>query len=161
MLKCSNNEKDFLYILDNLRVEDFWELNALWGENWRERTLNSLKNTEVLVLYGKDCDSNQVPIAMGGFYEIFGCKQDVACVWLLSTKHIEYNKPALMRALRKQIKLAENKYSFMYNCIYRTNNQAKNWLRKLGFCFDNPKPKNIEIENGFEFFYKITNRKEC
>ena len=160
MLKLCKKEKDFLFILDNLRDEDYQELNALWGSSWKENTLNGLKNAEVLVLYGKNSENKQIPIDMGGFYEQFDKSSKIACVWLLTTKYIKYNKSALMRVLKEQIELAETKYSLMYNHIYKANIQAKLWLRKLGFCFDNPKPKALNVPKDFEFFYKIIKRKE-
>ena len=42
----------------------------------------------------------------------------------------------------------------------KSNKQAKEWLLKLGFCFDNPKPNGLNVSEGFEFFYKVNNRKE-
>ena len=160
MLKISKEEKDFIFILENLRFEDFQELNALWGDNWKNKTLESLRETEVLVLYGKDEKRSIAPIAMGGFYELLGYEPKIACVWLLSTKYIKYNKSTLMKVLKDQIKNAENKYNIMYNFIYSANFQAKTWLCKLGFRFDNPKPSNLIVEENFEFFYKVVNRKE-
>ena len=33
----------------------------------------------------------------------------------------------------------------------KTNIDAKRWLKKLGFCFDNPKPANLKISENFEY----------
>jgi len=97
---------------------------------------------------------------MGGFYELFDEKLKIACVWLLTTKYVSQNKMTLMKELKNQISFADKKYDLMYNFIYKSNFEAKNWLKKLGFSFDNPKPEGLKIKENFEFFYKLTNRKE-
>lgn len=148
------------FILDNLRDEDLKELEVVWQDNWREKVLASLDKTEVLFAFGNDEFGDKVPIAMGGFYELFEKNSKIACVWLLSTKFVYKNKMALMKVLKHQISTAGKKYDVMYNYIYKSNKQAKHWLKKLGFKFDNPKPKELNVMPGFEFFYKVKNRKE-
>lgn len=160
MIKKVSSEKEVIFILDNLRYEDKKEVQALLNDNWKEKTIENLKDKDFLVLYGKDNKGAQVPIAMGGFEDLSDDNTTMACVWLLCTYFIEFNKGLLMKELYKQIKSAESKYSIMYNYIYHTNYQAKKWLRQLGFCFSNPKPVGLDVKEGFEFFYKISKRRE-
>ncbi len=148
------------FILSNLREEDEKEIIAVWGSNWKQRLLFSLSKTKVLFAFGKNSKGENVPIAMGGFYEPFIENPEIACVWLLSTKDVYLNKISIMKEIRKQILIAEKKYSLMYNYIYKSNKLAKKWLKKLGFCFNNPKPKELTVRKGFEFFYKVTNGKD-
>ena len=96
-----------------------------------------------------------VPVSMGGFHHVQNKNYKMACVWLLSTRFVKYNKTALMRVLKQQVLKASLDYEIMYNFICKSNFQAKIWLKKLGFRFDNPKPKNLDVKEGFEFFYRV------
>ena len=95
-----------------------------------------------------------VPIARGGFYDVSKEPCRIACVWLLSTKYVSKNKTALMKALKNQMYLNSSKYDILYNFIYKSNHEAKSWLKKLGFSFDNPHPEGVNMKDGFEFFYR-------
>ena len=85
-------------------------------------------------------------------------KKSVACVWLLTTNEFINNKLKLAKEISKQIELASNKFEILYNFIYCSNFQAKKWLKKLGFDFDNPAPRGMKIPDNFEFFYKLTKK---
>ncbi len=146
------------FVLDNIRYEDEVELKVLWGNDWKKQVLSSLKSLTVHFAFGKDTNNNIVPIAMGGFQQVCIDNPEVACVWLLTTKYVKLNKLSLLRVVRAHILASESKYKILYNYIYKSNIEAKNWLLKLGFCFDNPTPKNLEVKSGFEFFYRV-NRK--
>ena len=160
MFKENPDINDYEYILDNLRQEDLEEVKAVWQDNWRDNVLKSLENTQVLVLEGKDKDNNIVPVAMGGFYEQPEKTANIACVWMLSTDFVKYNKLLLTKALKISVSKAEEKYDLMYNYIFKSNKQAKNWLYKLGFSFSSiNSDKNFYNEN-FEFFYKFVKRKD-
>ena len=154
MLKITKNKDYFCFILENLRDEDLEELRALWGEQWKEKTLESLEKTEVLVIFGNDGEKRKIPIAMGGFYDMSNTDVKIACVWLLTTKFIKYNRRYFISSLVSQIEKASLKYDILFNFIYKSNFQAKQWLKKLGFCFDKKNPTSLVVEEGFEFFYK-------
>lgn len=155
MIKEYKNESEIIFILENLREDDKQELIALYGENWLTETLNDLKYRNFYVLYGYDYDFKLVPIAIGGFCECFENDKTIACCWLLSSFYIQKNRILFFKSVKRQIKDAEKKYKILYNFIHKTNFSAKKWLKKFGFKFDNPKPNNIEIKDGFEFFYKL------
>lgn len=160
MLRKNINKKDIEFILKNLRNEDIEELKALWGNDWYMQVNLNLKDKNFYILYGKDKENNEIPIAMGGFSELFEKNAKIACVWLLSSKFISQNKNLLMKTLRIEIEKAEKIYDIMYNYIYKSNFEAKNWLKKLGFNFNNPYPENLKLKKDFEFFYKISYRKD-
>ncbi|MBQ9244877.1 hypothetical protein IJ182_01265 [bacterium] len=157
MIKKVKDDFEILFVLDNLRDEDKEELFALYGDNWYFETLNSLKDKEFLVMYGYDNDKKEIPIAIGGFYEIKENK-NIAAVWLISSFYLYINKTLFFKDVVPLIKNAETKYKIMYNYIYTSNLQAKNWLVKLGFQFDNPRPDVLNVKKGFEFFYKVNER---
>lgn len=154
MIKNIKSKSDIIFILDNLRCEDKEELFALFGENWKEQTIEDLKGQNILCLYFFNEKNEEIPIAMGGFYEHFLEEPTIACVWLLSTVFVRKNKTLFIKDIKQQIDKASKKYSIMYNYIYKSNYEAKRWLRMFGFRFDNPYPKNLEVKDGFEFFYK-------
>ncbi len=160
MLKKSDKKSEILFILDNLREEDRIELEVLYGKEWKNETLITLSDKKCYILYGKDSNNNLIPIAMGDFFEIFPSDDSIACVWLLTTKYIYANKHLFYKHFIDLFNKKCKKYNIMFNFIYKSNYQAKKWLQKLGFKFDNPYPKGIEVKEGFEFFYKITERKD-
>ena len=151
MHKVNKNLADVSYILDNLRKEDLEELQALWGENWREETLNNIMNMDFEVLLGKT-KKGEVPVVMGGIWEV---GRGVGCAWLLSTPEIKNHRHCFLRELRYEIEKSKSKFCLIYNFIYKENFEAKRWLKWLGFRFDNPHPKGVEVPNNCEFFYKV------
>ena len=155
MIKLNPDNSDINYILNHLRVEDIEELKVLWQKDWLNKVSDNLKNKNILVVYGKDENNKCVPIAMGGFHELFEKHSNIACVWLLSTIHIKNNKTLFIKELKNQINKASEKYELMYNYIYKSNKDAKGWLYKLGFKFGCPNPENLGINKDFEFFYKL------
>lgn len=158
MIKETNNISDIKYILDNLREEDRKEVFSQLGSKWKEKLITYFSNKTVKVLYGLNYEKKKIPIAMGGFSELSEKDPLIACVWLLSTDFVLKNKRLFFTEIQKQLKMAENKYSIMYNFIYKSNYTAKGWLKKFGFKFDNPYPKYLQIKDGFEFFYKFIER---
>ena len=158
MIKECSEKSEIIFVFEHLRNEDKEELIALYGNDWKIKTLNDLENKTFLVLYGKDNNSNIIPIAIGGFTECFKNDKSIACAWLLSSSYIQKNKTIFLREFKKQLMLAEKKYEIMFNFIHKTNLSAKNWLVKFGFKFDNPNPKNIPVKDGFEFFYKVNKK---
>ena len=153
--------KDILFVLNNLRQEDLLELELIWGNNWKQTFFESVSKIDVLFVFGKDEFGDEVPIAMGGFENIPDKELKIACVWLLSTKYIYSNKICFMKELKKQFQKRELDYDILYNYIYKSNKEAKTWLKKLGFLFDNPKPNNLNVRKDFEFFYKVRKGKKC
>ena len=154
MIKTDKNINDVIFILDNLRDEDLEELKALWNENWYQKTLESIKNIDYMVLMGKDDNSKIVPIAVGGFSDLEHKKTKRACVWLISSKYVNFNKRSFFRNIKSQINKAFLKYEMLCNYIFVSNFEAKKWLKKMGFIF---LPKSGEK---FEFFYKYKEREK-
>ena len=158
MLKRTNDKSIISYVLTHLREEDKQELIALYFENWQEKTLKNLAEREFFVLYGLDDENRKVPIAIGDVDSIFEKTQRIACVWLLSTVWINKNKIKFFNAVKEQLLLVEKDFDILFNFVYESNSIAKKWIKKLGFCFDNPKPIEFSVEDGFEFFYKSKER---
>ena len=76
MIKYVSEMNEIEFILSNLRDEDREELENLFGENWYQKTLDSLKDEKFLILYGQGNGKGRVPVAMGGFYEAKLCTSE-------------------------------------------------------------------------------------
>ncbi len=157
MLKECSSEKEYIFVLDNIRWEDKSELIALFGDEWYQKTVEVLKDKKFLVLYGLDFQNKTVPVAIGGFCSVKNANPSIANVWLLTTQYINKNKILLSKVLKQQFAENDKKYQIMYNCIYKYNHNAKFWLKKFGFNFDNPLPENMSLPKEHEFFYKVNN----
>ena len=150
MLKVTKNKKYFEFILDNLRQQDLEEVQAIWKNNWKEEVLKSIRYQKTLVLFSK-----KIPIAMGGFVSVKDKDIKIAVVWLLCSSFVSKNKTLLYKTLQREILKAEKQYDLMFNYIFKSNFEAKKWLKKLGFNFNKPKPIGLKVKDGFEFFYKV------
>lgn len=158
MYRKQKNEKDVLYILDHLRADDLAETIAAWGENWREKNLETIMKTDFEVLMGVT-KKGDIPVAMGGAWHLEKDPEGVGVVWLLCTDDIVNHKICLLRELKKEFKKYDEQFYFLYNFIHKNNFFSKNWMKWLGFKFDNPRPKGLNIPEGFEFFYRLKDRK--
>lgn len=142
------------FIIENIRDEDFQEMQALWGISWKKEMMNSLMNTNCIFSMAQNKSGKIIPIAVGGFQKVFPSNPKIACVWLISSAFVKENKKEFFKDISFILEKASTEYSIFYNFIYKSNYEAKNWLKKFGFKFDNPNPKNIYVAPNFEFFYK-------
>lgn len=149
MLKTDKNMKDILYILKNLRDEDQKEVVAIWGDDWTNKFLENTMKTDFLILLNRN-----IPIAMGGFVPVLNENFSAACVWLLCSKDVINNRFLLLKTLKEQIEKESKNFDIFYNYIYKSNVEAKEWLKKLGFKFNCPFTRKLNIQKDFEFFYK-------
>ena len=154
MFRADNNNKieDFIYILNHLRQEDLLEVQTIWGENWREKTFENLKDSEMIIGRTKN---NNIPAVVGGYTKLDIDAEGVGCVWLLSTDLAAKHYFSLLREIKKEFQKIDELFWLTYNFIHKGNYQAKNWLKWLGYKFDNPKPEGMNIPDDFEFFYRI------
>lgn len=150
MVKVTKNKKYFEFILDNLRQQDLEEVQAVWKDNWKEEVLKSIQGQKTLVLFSKG-----IPIAMGGFVSVKDKDVKMAVVWLLCSSFVVKNKTLLYKTLRCAVDRAKKDYDLMFNYIFKSNFEAKRWLKNLGFKFDKPKLKGLTVKENFEFFYSV------
>lgn len=148
-------KKDLMRFFKNLRKEDLIEIRLLYKKNWKKRILSELKSENILSVKVKSPNGRNIIIAIGGFSEVSRNNGEVACVWLLTSKEVYSHKIFFMKEIIRHLSVAQIKYKIIYNRIYKSNFEAKFWLKKLGFCFDNPFPERLNIKKDFEFFYKI------
>lgn len=156
MYRKQKNEKDVLYILDHLREFDKREVQTIHGENWREKVFEQIMQTDFDVLMGINSDGD-IPVCMGGVAHLEKDEAGVGVVWLLCTDEISNHPIVLLRELKKEFKKYDGQYWFLYNFMLSDDEQAKGWLKWMGFDFSMPHPIKLApyIPKGFEFFYRI------
>lgn len=158
MYRKEKNEKDVLYILEHLRAEDLEEVKAVHGELWKEKVFNDIMKTDFDVLMGINKDGD-IPVCMGGAWHIERDPKGIGVVWMLCTDDIVNHKICLLRELKKEFQKYDKNFWYLYNFIYSKNEFSKQWLKWIGFKFDNPRPTGMNIPEGFEFFYRVKNIK--
>ena len=154
MYRANKTDEDVEYILNNLRYEDEMELKTLFGDNWKEESKNRIMKTKFYVMLGKG-KNDKTPVCMGGIEQDEKDDNGIGCAWFLTTNEIKKHGIQILKELKKEVEKADEKFWLTYNVIYEKNYLAKKWLKWLGFRFDNPRPKGIEVPAGFEFFYRV------
>lgn len=154
MFRSNKNENDVNYILDNLMEEDLAELKALFGEDWKQKTLDRIMGTNFYVMLGKTKNKG-VPVCMGGIEQAEDDVEGVGCAWFLCTNEIKKHAICILRELKAEIEKADEKFWLTYNFIHKGHNFAKRWLKWLGYKFDKTDVKGLDIPEGFELFYRI------
>ena len=155
MYRAKKNEKDVLYILENLRLEDLHEAQAIYGNDFKQKILDSIMQTDFYVLLGKTKDKD-IHVCAGGIWES-PTDKNIGICWLMSTDKVKYHIKTLLKELKKEIIKADEKFALTCNFIWKENKQAKRWLKTMGYKFNNPYPLGINVPNGFEFFYRTNN----
>ena len=146
------NEKDILYILQNLRPEDKHEAATQHGNNYIEAIMNSIAEGKGYFTIG--CSKkNDKPICMGGCFDTE--EKGVGVIWLLSTPEIEKYQICLLRNIKELMSDFDKDYWMTYNFIYSENALAKRWLKKMGYSFNLAKPVLANLPKDFEFFYRL------
>lgn len=152
MFRQKKNEKDIRYILENLRTEDKHEAIIQKGENYIEECLKDIMGSNDYFILG--CKkSDNTPVCMGGCAKT--SEDGVGVIWLLTTDEIVNYQTCLLRNIKKELEIFDEKYWMLFNMLYSENNLAKKWLKKFGFNFNNPHPLGLNIPKNFEFFYRI------
>ena len=145
------NEADIRYILENLRKEDAHEAYVVYGEDYIEKCLSDIMNSRDYFVLGCKADDG-TPVVMGGISQTD--EDGIGVVWLLSTPEIVSFKTSLFRNLIVEMREIDRHYYITYNCLFKENDFAKNYLQKLGYSFDIPKPIGLSIPDDFVFFYR-------
>ena len=152
MYRKEKNEKDVLYVLEHLREEDRLEAITIRGENYIETCLADIMkmNDDDILLGCKKSDDT--PVCIGGCVPTED--KMIGVVWLLSTPDITNHQICLLRHIKQQMEIYDQKYWITYNFIFNKNALAKKWLTKFGYKFDIQKLNGIKIPENFEFFYR-------
>ena len=153
--RTEKNIDDIKFIINNLRKEDKEEVSLLLGENWKQKAIDNIINTDFDILIGKT-DNGNSPVLMGGAWETDPVNASgVACVWLLSTDEIKNHQLCFLREMMKEFEKYDEKFYLTYNIIHKKNYLAKKWLKRIGFKFDVKTLENVNLPNDFEFFYRL------
>ena len=152
-LITDKNITDALFILNNLRDEDREEVSLIYGEDWLKKALSSSMSSDFSIMKIITHKGTR-PFAMGGVCPLEG-NPKIGCVWLLSTPEVQQHQIPLLRTLKRYTEEFDSEFDLTYNYIYKKNHLAKNWLKWLGYRFDNPHPTWAEYSDDFEYFYRL------
>lgn len=154
---------DILFVLDNLREEDRIECQLSRGVNYKKLILDDFMrfSPSDFILLAKT-KNEDIPVLIAGACSLDNQEQ-IGSVFLLSTPEIEKHQICFLREMKKELEKYDEKFSFLFNKIYKTNKLAKNWLKWAGFIFPQEQLKpnfidkeflKLEIPKDFEFFYR-------
>lgn len=145
------NEKDLLFILQNLREEDIEELKVSHGDNYIQAEMKSIfENCEAMLAVD---DKTEKPIFVYGVHPLpYG---NEAIIFLLSTPEIVKYIRSFMIEMKKELEEYDKRFFYLSNIIYEKNFIAKKWLKKVGFKFDYTEFCFYKVPDGFEYFYRI------
>lgn len=79
-----------------------------------------------------------------------------ASPWLLGTDRIFEARTSFLRESRRTIPVWNSAHSVLYNYVDAENDFAVQWLKWLGFKFEEPKPYGV-AGKPFQFFWRIQN----
>ena len=156
MYRKEKNEKDVLYILENLRPEDKHEAIIQKGKNYIEELLKEIMQCEKHFILGCTKKDDK-PICMGGCAPT--TEKGVGCVWMLSTPEVINHQICLLRNIKELMNDFDEDYWMTFNFIYSENTLAKKWLKKMGYSFNLARPVLTNLPKDFEFFYRLKNQR--
>lgn len=156
MYRKEKNEKDILYILQNLRPEDKHEAIIQKGDNYIQEVFNDIMGNKGHFILG--CSKKEdKPICMGGC--VPAPDDGVGCIWMLSTPEIVNHQISLLRNIKDLMNDFDKDYWMTFNFIYSENALAKRWLKKMGYSFNLARPVLTNLPKDFEFFYRLRNKR--
>ena len=113
-----------------------------------ETSLEELRNVKVYLYdFNKQQELENFKKVFQEYMAMYVRNEDIINLYDLSQDIAEQ--------LKKEFKKYDKTFWYLYNFIYSKNEFSKQWLKWIGFKFDNPKPAGMNIPDGFEFFYRV------
>ena len=134
------NKKNLLIFLSNIRQNDKEELIYFLKDNYKDKFINivleNVDNTIMLSYKG-------IPACIGGIYpDNIGVQ-----IWLLCSN--QFDKKYLYKYIKYRLQTYKERYSFIYNIIYKTNFSSIKMLKNFDFKIKDLPDTNIKL-----FYYK-------
>jgi hypothetical protein len=146
------NRKDFYLMKQIMRNEDRRELEAASGKKFKDVVDKTQYNTDFAI--AGYCDKKL--IAIFGVTRITAVTKTGA-IWMFGTKFLPENKKVFLKHCKKCIEVMIENYPIVYNFVDKRNIMIINWLKWLGFTFEDAKPYG---PNGL-LFYKFYMKNKC
>lgn len=127
--------EDLQYLATHLRDCDKEELKYATGQP----TLVALAESAAMSLETWVVDADGFPIAIFGLAEAEGGLDNIGVPWMLATPEIDNHKQFFARASLHYRDEYQSKFPVLTNYVYSNNVHAIEWLKWLGFEFDEPR----------------------
>jgi len=83
---------------------------------------------------------NNVPVCIFGVCPVGGLFGNMGRPWMIGTDLIDQHAITFLRRNKKFVKMMLNQYGYLSNYVDCRNTKAIQWLRWLGFSFNEPEP---------------------
>jgi len=145
LLDKTKSLSDVEFVLDNLSDETKEELFLLFGKDYKHRTFDIIKNTEIFVIRLKE---NHKPVGVYGLISINENDNYSKGIYLLPTNSLhEGNIITFLKGAKKQVISWARKYGLIMDNLYKENKTIQKWLKLLGFL-----PSPYQNDN-FQLYY--------
>ena len=122
------NENDCLWLADNLREDDYNEINAVTGLPPLLCLLHGLKNSQVPMVI---CNEQDEIVAMLGVVP----NGLIGSIWMVGTDNLKNIKLSFLRNCKEVFKIFKNNFQVIHNYVDARNNLHIRWLKWMGFSF--------------------------
>ena len=143
------DRNDFRLMKRIMRDEDRRELEASSGKRF-EDIVDKTRDVTDFAVAGY-CD--------GKLIAIFGVRRITAvtktgAIWMFGTKFLPKNKKVFLKHCRRCVQVMLENYPLVYNYIDERNTMIINWLKWLGFTFEEAKPYGPQGLPFYKFYMK-------
>ena len=137
-----SNKREIEDVLNNLHKKTKEELTLFLGEDYKEKTIDTIFYSKRRYLI-KLADNSIV-----GVFGVIEHAKNAAGIFLLTKDKLQGHKINFIRQAKKVINIWEKEYDLLFDCCYIKNEKIKKWLLMLGF-----KASEHKI-NDFRVYYK-------
>lgn len=127
-------------VIDNLCEKTKNELIQIFGNDYKDKTFETIKDTEIFVIKLK---ANDKPV---GLFGLIPQKENSAGIYLLTTDELhDGNIITFLKGAKKQIKTWAKKYKLLMDTCNKQNDSIQKWLNLLGFQPSQYQDENFQI----------------
>lgn len=140
---------DIEYVAKNMRLADRKEVFAFSGKKPKEALLLGYE-------MGEECYTayhNNIPVIIFGVTSKYNLTRS-GVPWMLSTKELKIPSVTILKISKRIVDNMKEIYYDLENYVDARNDVSINWLKWLGFEFDEPKPVGKYGVLFYRFFWK-------
>lgn len=121
-------EKDCIYLADNLREDDYREIQATTGLPALLSLIHGLKKSQVPLVI---CDKNNKVVAMLGVVP----NGLIGSIWMVGTPDLKKISVSFLKNCQGVFKVLKNNFHLLHNYVDARNELHIRWLKWMGFTF--------------------------
>jgi len=138
-------EDDCIYLAENLREDDYREIQAVTGLPPLLSLLTGLRSSQVPLVI---CDNKGKVVAMLGVVP----NGLIGSIWMVGTPDLKKISVSFLRNCQDVFTVLKNKFSVLHNYVDARNELHIRWLKWMGFSFIKKHKKyGIEQKPFYEF----------